>query len=56
MNGYDLGLADLEGAYLRGAKLGLAYPERYSLRRAYLEGAKFCGTTMPDGTVRNDDC
>ena len=21
-----------------------------------LSGAKFCNTTMPDGSVRNDDC
>lgn len=31
---------------LRGAKL----------RGANLRGAKFCGTTMPNGKIRNDNC
>ena len=52
----DLGGANLEGAYLIGANLEGAYLFEANLGRADLEGAIFCKTTMPDGSINNDDC
>lgn len=46
LRGADLYRADLRGANLRWAKLD----------GAELSGARFCRTTMPDGTGRNDNC
>lgn len=47
----DLREADLNEADLRGANLYGA-----DLRGANLRGATFCKTTMPDGTINNNDC
>ncbi len=47
----DLREADLNEADLRGANLHGA-----DLRGANLRGATFCKTTMPDGTINNNDC
>jgi uncharacterized protein YjbI with pentapeptide repeats len=44
--GVDLSKSSLTGADLRDA----------ILMRANLEGARFCNTTMPDGSVNNADC
>ncbi len=63
----DLSEADLTDAYfslseVRGANLQGAILTNVNLQHARdagtvnLEGAKFCNTTLPDGTVRNDDC
>ena len=47
----DLSSANLMGANLMGANLGSA-----KLIDADLKDAKFCNTTMPDGTINNEDC
>jgi hypothetical protein len=51
--------ADLRWASLRHANFGtfgslLGFEIGWD--KADLKGAKFCNTTMPDGTIRNDDC
>jgi len=46
LSGASLYRADLSGADLSGAKL----------YKADLSGAKFCNTTMPDGSINNSDC
>ncbi len=51
LRGADLWGAILIGADLRGAKLNGVV-----LDFADLEQAKFCNTTMSDGSIRNDDC
>ena len=47
----DLWRADLTGADLRDANLSGA-----NLSGADLSRARFCGTVMPDGKTRNDNC
>lgn len=48
----DLSFVDLRSANLSGANLHNAYLDDGTR----LEGATFCETTLPDGTVNNDDC
>ena len=53
--------AILRGVNLRGARLSAADLSWVNLSGADLSGAvlrgvRFCGTTMPDNTVRNDGC
>jgi hypothetical protein len=48
--------ADLISANLKNADLRLADLTDATLTGANLEGAKFCNTTMPDGTLSNQDC
>jgi len=52
----DLRKADLNGANLSDADLNRADLNRASLNGADLSGAIFCNTTMPDGTINDDDC
>jgi len=52
----NLSGADLHEAELRGADLRNANLQNADLRRAILSGAKFCNTTMPDGSINNRDC
>ena len=52
----DLRGADLWGAILIGADLRGAKLNGVVLDFADLEQAKFCNTTMSDGSIRNDDC
>ena len=66
LTGADLSAANLSGAILWGANLSDADLSNANLtgadltgadlRRAGLSGTQFCNTTMPDGTVRNDNC
>lgn len=46
----------LEGTDFTGANLTEATFEGASLKGALMEQAKFCKTTMPDGTISNRDC
>jgi Pentapeptide repeats (8 copies) len=55
-NRTDLREANLLWANLSEANLSEANLFRANLRGADLENAKFCKTTMPDGTVNNRDC
>ena len=54
--GADLRKANLNNAKLKGAKLEGANLWQPDLNRANLEGATFCKTIMPDGSVNNADC
>jgi hypothetical protein len=63
LSGADLREADLRGANLTKADLREANLRGANLRKAVLSeaklelaDAKFCNTTMPDGTVNNRDC
>lgn len=56
LSGADLVEANLRGAFLSGADLRGAFLNEADLSGALLENAKFCRTTMPDGTVNNRDC
>lgn len=51
MTGANLSGADLTSALIVGANLTGA-----NLDGAILTGAQFCNTTMPDGTINNDNC
>ena len=51
LSGADLSKANLWRAKLNGADLSLA-----DLSLAELSGAFLCNTTIPDGSIRNDDC
>ena len=48
--------ANLFEADLTGANLTRADLEGAKLIAADLAGVKFCNTTMPDGSVNNDNC
>ncbi len=48
--------ADLRHADLSGANLTDAHKHNTYLTGAKLSEAKFCRTTMPDGSTNNDDC
>jgi uncharacterized protein YjbI with pentapeptide repeats len=57
----DLRGANLTNANLTGVELSSAYLQNANLAganlaEANLEGSTFCKTTMPDGTVNNDNC
>jgi len=57
----DLRGANLTNANLSGAELTNAYLQNANLiganlSEANLEYSTFCKTTMPDGTVKNDNC
>src|SRR5438874_414278 len=52
----DLRKADLSGAKLADADLYLADLTGASLDGAKTDTARFCRTTMPDGTVNNKSC
>ncbi len=52
----SLSRANLAGANLRGANLRGANLREADLTGANLSEAKFCRTTMPDGSTNNDDC
>ena len=54
--GAYLSQADLSRANLSDADLNRADLNRASLNGADLSGAIFCNTTMPDGTINDDDC
>jgi uncharacterized protein YjbI with pentapeptide repeats len=61
MNRTDLQGANLTNANLTGVELTNAYLQNANLAganltEANLEYSTFCKTTMPDGTVRNDNC
>jgi hypothetical protein len=56
LKGADLISANLKNADLRLADLTDATLTDANLTDANLEGAKFCNTTMPDGTLSNKDC
>jgi hypothetical protein len=56
LTGADLTNADLSGAHLGGAILTGADLTGADLSGADLDGAILCDTTMPDGSVRSDDC
>jgi uncharacterized protein YjbI with pentapeptide repeats len=47
---------DLYRARLAGAQLTDAYLQNANLTEANLDYALYCKTTMPDGTVKNDNC
>ena len=51
----DLYNANLKNTNLTGAFLLRAYLYKANLTDAY-GGARFCNTTMPDGSINNDDC
>ena len=52
----DLGNADLSGTDLRQANLYEAnLYGAYATTNDFL-GAEFCNTTMPDGSINNQDC
>ncbi|MDI9638748.1 pentapeptide repeat-containing protein [Oscillatoria amoena NRMC-F 0135] len=51
-----VGEVGLEGVDFTGANLTEANFEGASLKGALLEQAKFCKTTMPDGTLSNRNC
>ena len=57
----------LKDAHLYGVNLGEANLRRATLHEANMEeaslgyfqtprGARFCNTTMPDGSINNEDC
>ncbi len=52
----DLHGANLIGANLIGANLKNANLKNANLISANLTGANFCNTTMPDGSINNEDC
>src|SRR5438477_82706 len=52
----NLSRADLKHANLSYANLTLANLARADLSGAVLMGARFCNTTMPDGSQNNSDC
>jgi uncharacterized protein YjbI with pentapeptide repeats len=57
LSGAFFSLSNITGANLQDANLtdvDLRYAE--GARSANLEGAIFCNTTLPDGTIRNDNC
>ncbi len=59
--GADFRGANLQGAVMKNAKLYSTNLNKVSLseadlREAELNSAKFCKTTMPDGSINNDDC
>ena len=61
LNGADLVEADLSNANLNFTNLRLSDLSSANLRGASMEktklnGAKFCNTTMPDGSINNQDC
>lgn len=50
-------LSDVTGANLQGAILtNVNLQHVRNGGTVNLEGARFCNTTLPDGTVRNDHC
>ena len=53
---YNCVKCDLRGAILREANLTGANLYKADLMSANLRGARFCRTTMPDGSINNDDC
>lgn len=60
-SGANLSGADLTGAFLVNTRFAGADLRGADLRDAVIDGADFqaatlCETTMPDGSVRNDDC
>ena len=56
LTGVDLIGADLTGANLQNAKLGAADLRDANLMNANFHMARFCNTTMPDGSKENSDC
>jgi uncharacterized protein YjbI with pentapeptide repeats len=56
LTGADLSGADLSGAVGTYVILWKANLSGVDLSGVNLTDAKFCNTTMPDGTVRNDNC
>ncbi|MDA0857581.1 MAG: pentapeptide repeat-containing protein [Proteobacteria bacterium] len=56
LRGVDLSEAILMSADLRHADLRGANLTDANKHNAYLTGAKFCNTTMPDGSINNDGC
>ena len=56
LNYTDLSEADLRNASLMGSNLKNSILEGANLKDAKLWGAKFCNTTMPDGSINNRDC
>jgi uncharacterized protein YjbI with pentapeptide repeats len=56
LTGADLTGADLTGADLQNAKLGGADLRDANLMNANFHMARFCNTTMPDGSKENLDC
>ena len=61
MDGANFRGANLVGAWLTGASLRYADFSESNLDgaafdRVDLLGAKFCNTTMPDGSINNQDC
>ncbi len=56
LSGANLGGADLSGAVLTGAVLSGAVLAVADLSGAVLMNARFCRTTMPEGTINNADC
>ena len=61
LDGANFRGANLVGAWLTGASLRYADFSESNLDgaafdRVDLQGAKFCNTTMPDGSINNQDC
>ena len=56
LSGASLGNAKLDGANLSGVNLSGADLWGTHLHKANYTGAKFCNTTMPDGSINNSDC
>lgn len=56
LTGANLRSADLEGADVSGANLTDANLERADIRNWKTDGAIFCRTTMPDGSVNTVNC
>jgi uncharacterized protein YjbI with pentapeptide repeats len=56
LNGANLQDANLSGAYLNFADLTDANLKGAKLDGAKLRGVTYCNTTMPDGSINNDNC
>ena len=56
LQGANLRGANLNGASLYGARLQGANLRGANLNNVDLSRAKFCNTTMPDGSINNSDC
>ncbi len=54
--GANLRVANLNNAKLYSPKFNQPNLSKADLLEAALDSAKFCNTTMPDGSINNDDC